>query len=229
MKKNKSILWGIIFIAAGVIWALSALDIVKVNIFFDGWWTLFIIVPSAISLFTSSEKFSSAIGLAIGIIFLLCARDVLTYGLVMKLAVPAIIILIGLKMIFSSFSKNHTEKVEESFEKYEGDVDNVFCLFNGVKADLSGKVFRGAEINAIFGGVDYDLRGAVIEPDSAIKVSAVFGGVDIIVPEGVKVKVKSNSFFGGVENKSRRPAKDDENVITLYVSGLALFGGIDIK
>ena len=61
MKKNKSILWGIIFIAAGVIWALSALDIVKVNIFFDGWWTLFIIVPSAISLFTSSEKFSSAI------------------------------------------------------------------------------------------------------------------------------------------------------------------------
>ena len=229
MKKYRSVLWGVALIIAGLVWALSALDIVKVNIFFDGWWTLFIIVPSAISFFTSSEKFSALIGIAVGVILLLCARDVLTYGLVMKLAVPAIIILIGLKMIFSSFSKNHTERVEESFEKYEGDVDNVFCLFNGVKADLSGKVFRGAEINAIFGGVDYDLRGAVIEPDSAIKVSAVFGGVDIIVPEGVKVKVKSNSFFGGVENKSRRPAKDDENVITLYVSGLALFGGIDIK
>lgn len=229
MKKYRSVLWGVALIIAGLVWALSALDIVKVNIFFDGWWTLFIIVPSAISFFTSSEKFSALIGVAVGVILLLCARDVLTYGLVMKLAVPAIIILIGLKMIFSSFSKNHTERVEESFEKYEGDVDNVFCLFNGVKADLSGKVFRGAEINAIFGGVDYDLRGAVIEPDSAIKVSAVFGGVDIIVPEGVKVKVKSNSFFGGVENKSRRPAKDDENVITLYVSGLALFGGIDIK
>ena len=229
MKKYRSVLWGVALIIAGLVWALSSLEIVNINIFFDGWWTLFIIVPSAISFFTSSEKFSALIGVAVGVILLLCARDVLTYGLVMKLAVPAIIILIGLKMIFSSFSKNHTERVEESFEKYEGDVDNVFCLFNGVKADLSGKVFRGAEINAIFGGVDYDLRGAVIEPDSAIKVSAVFGGVDIIVPEGVKVKVKSNSFFGGVENKSRRPAKDDENVITLYVSGLALFGGIDIK
>ncbi|MBO5702594.1 MAG: hypothetical protein J6S71_09155 [Clostridia bacterium] len=229
MKKNKSVLWGIIFIAAGLIWALSALDIVKVDIFFDGWWTLFIIVPSAISLFTSSEKFSSAIGVAVGVILLLCARDILTYGMVMKLAVPAIIVLIGLKMIFSSFKERHTEKIEESFEKYEGDIDNVFCLFNGVKADLSGKVFRGAEINAIFGGVDYDLRGAVIEPDSAIKVSAIFGGVDIIVPEGVKVRVKSTAVFGGVSNKTRRYDKDDENVVTLYVSGLALFGGVDIK
>lgn len=229
MKKNNSVLWGIIFIVAGVVWALSALDIVDVNIFFDGWWTLFIIVPSAFALFTSSEKLSAAIGVAVGVILLLCARDVLSYGMVMKLAVPAVIILIGLKMIVSSFSRRHKEKVDESFEKYEGDVDNVFCLFNGVKADLSGKVFRGAEINAIFGGVDYDLSGAVIEPDSAIKVSAIFGGVDIIVPEGVRVKVQSNSLFGGVSNKTRRPDKDDENVVTLYVSGLALFGGIDIK
>lgn len=229
MKKNKSILWGIILIAAGVIWALSALDLVKVEIFFDGWWTLFIIVPSAISLFTSSEKVDAAIGLAVGVILLLCARDVLSYGMVMKLVVPAIIVLIGLKMILSSFKERHTEKIEESFEKYEGDIDNVFCIFNGAKVDLSGKVFRGAEINAIFGGVDYDLRGAVIEPDAAIKVSAIFGGVDIIVPEGVKVRVKSTAIFGGVSNKTRRFDKGDENVITLYVSAIALFGGVDIK
>ncbi len=229
MKKNKSILWGIIFIAAGLVWALSALDLVKVEIFFDGWWTLFIIVPSAVSLFTSSDKVDSAIGLAAGVILLLCARDILSYGTVMKLAVPAIIVLIGLKMILSSFKERHTEKIEESFEKYEGDIDNVFCIFNGAKVDLSGKVFRGAEINAIFGGVDYDLRGAVIEPDSAIKISAIFGGVDIIVPEGVKVRVKSTSLFGAVSNKSRRYDKDEENVVTLYISGLALFGGVDIK
>ena len=229
MKKNKSILWGIILIAAGVVWALSALDLVKVEIFFDGWWTLFIIVPSAISLFTSSEKVDAAIGLAVGVILLLCARDVLSYGMVMKLVVPAIIVLIGLKMILSSFKERHTEKIEESFEKYEGDIDNVFCIFNGAKVDLSGKVFRGAEINAIFGGVDYDLRGAVIEPDAAIKVSAIFGGVDIIVPEGVKVRVKSTAIFGGVSNKTRRYDKGDEDVITLYVSAIALFGGVDIK
>ena len=31
---------------------------------------------------------------------------------------------------------------------------------------------------------------------------SVFGGVDLIVPSGVNVVVKSNSVFGGVENKN---------------------------
>ena len=55
---------------------------------------------------------------------------------------------------------------------------------------MEGKVFRGAELNAIFGGIDYDLRGAVIEPDCAIKATAIFGGIDIIVPENVKVRAR---------------------------------------
>lgn len=229
MKNKKSVLWGIFFIVAGVVWALSAFDIVQVDIFFDGWWSLFIIVPSAISLFTSNDRANSAIWLAIGVILLLCARDVLTYDHVKKIAVPVIIILIGIKLILSSFTKRHIAKVEESFEKYEGDVDKVLGIFNASEIKCDGKVFRGAEINAIFGGVDYDLRGAIVEPDAAIKVSAVFGGVEIIVPEGVRVRVKSSALFGGVSDKSKKYDRDAENVVTLYVSAFALFGGIDIK
>ena len=229
MKNNKSVLWGIFFIVAGVVWALSAFDIVQVDIFFDGWWSLFIIVPSAISLFTSNDRANSAIWLAIGVILLLCARDVITYDHVKRIAVPVIIILIGIKLILSSFTKRHIAKVEESFEKYEGDVDKVLGIFNASEIKCDGKVFRGAEINAIFGGVDYDLRGANIEPDCAIKATAIFGGIEILVPENVKVRVKSTGIFGGTSNKARRPDDGAENVITLYVSSLALFGGVDIK
>ena len=229
MKKYRSVLWGIALIVAGLVWALSSLDVVNINIFFDGWWTLFIIVPSAISFFTSSEKFSALIGVAVGVILLLCARDVIGYDMLAKLALPAIIVLIGLNMIVTAFSNRHAEKIKVSFEKNKDEIDTVFCLFAGKEVRLEGDHFCGAEINAVFGGVDYDLRGAVIEPDSAIKASAIFGGINIFVPEGVYVRVKSNSFFGDVENISKRPAKGDENVITLYVSGLALFGSIDIK
>lgn len=56
MKKLSSILWGIVLIAAGVIFGLNALEIVDVNIFFDGWWTLFIIVPCAVGVFSDSDK-----------------------------------------------------------------------------------------------------------------------------------------------------------------------------
>lgn len=229
MKKSKAIIWGIILIAAGVLWALSSLELVEVNIFFEGWWTLFIIVPCTFSLFTSPDKISAAVGVAVGVLLLLSVRDIISWDMIMKLVIPAIIVLIGIKLIANAFSEKKTEKIEESLKNNADDLDNVFCIFTGEKVNCNGKVFRGAEINAIFGGVDYDLRGAVIEPDCAIKATAIFGGIDIFVPENVKVRVKSTGIFGGTSNKARRPDDGADNVVTLYVSSLALFGGVDIK
>ena len=229
MKKSKAIFWGAVLIVAGLGWALSELGLIEFNIFFKGWWTLFIIVPCGISLFTSPDKLSAGIGVAVGVLLLLCVRDIIDYDMILKLVVPAIIVLIGIKLIANAFSEKKSEKIEESLRKNADSLENVFCLFTGDEVKCDGKVFRGAELNAIFGGIDYDLRGAIIEPDCAIKATAIFGGIEIIVPENVKVRVKSTGIFGGTSNKARRPDDGAENVITLYVSSLALFGGVDIK
>ena len=45
MKKVESILWGIVFIVLGLIIAGNVLGITNIKIFFNGWWTLFIIIP----------------------------------------------------------------------------------------------------------------------------------------------------------------------------------------
>ena len=58
MKTIKPIIWGIAIIALGVIFGGNALGLFTLDIFFDGWWTLFIIIPSAISLITDKEKLS---------------------------------------------------------------------------------------------------------------------------------------------------------------------------
>ncbi len=229
MKKSKAIFWGAVLIVAGLGWALSELGLIEFNIFFKGWWTLFIIIPCGISLFTSPDKLSAGIGVAVGVLLLLCVRDIIDYDMILKLVVPAIIVLIGIKLIANAFSEKKSEKIEESLRKNADSLENVFCLFTGDEVKCDGKVFRGAELNAIFGGIDYDLRGAIIEPDCAIKATAIFGGIEIIVPENVKVRVKSTGIFGGTSNKARRPDDGAENVITLYVSSLALFGGVDIK
>ena len=46
MKNVKPIVWGIAIIALGVIFGGNALGLFELNVFFDGWWTLFIIIPS---------------------------------------------------------------------------------------------------------------------------------------------------------------------------------------
>ena len=59
MKKLNGILWGVAFIAIGALFALNALDITNVNVFFDGWWSLLIIIPCAIELISGNDRIGS--------------------------------------------------------------------------------------------------------------------------------------------------------------------------
>ena len=70
MKQIKPIIWGIAIIALGVIFGGNAIGLFNIDIFFDGWWTLFIIVPGVISFFTDKEKLSSLVIIGIGVILL---------------------------------------------------------------------------------------------------------------------------------------------------------------
>ena len=45
MRKFGNVLWGLVFIAIGIIIGLNSMGVTRINIFFSGWWTLFIIVP----------------------------------------------------------------------------------------------------------------------------------------------------------------------------------------
>ena len=227
MKKFKSIIWGIVLVVVGVIIALNALEITDIDIFFDGWWTLFIIVPCFIGVFTSREKFGSILGVAVGIFLLLCCQDVLEFSMLWKLGLPVIIVAVGLKMIFGGIFKRKSDKAIENIQINGGDTKNFGAAFSGANANFSGERFYGTELNAIFGGVDCDLRGAFIEQDCVIKANAIFGGIDIYVPEGVNVKVHSISVFGGVDSQNHK--NSPENPHTIFVRANCLFGGVDIK
>lgn len=108
MNKTIGIIFGALVVLAGVIYGLSSLG-VGIDISFDGWWTLFIIVPCIGGLFTSRDKFGNAVGLAVGILLLLAARDVITYKIVWKLILTAVIILIGVKMIIKTARGEKTD------------------------------------------------------------------------------------------------------------------------
>ena len=227
MKKSSKILWGIILIAVGALIALNSFGITNINIFFDGWWTLFIIVPCLFGLFSEREKTGNIIGIAIGVFLLLCCQNILSFSLLFKLVIPVVIIRIGLKLILGSISGDKSTKIIKEIKEKGEKLKEGFAIFSGQDLNFNGEAFSGAELTAVFGGIECDLRGALIEKDSAIKVFAIFGGIDIFVPENVNVKVNSTSIFGGVSNKTHK--NSDENASTIYVSGICMFGGVDIK
>lgn len=171
-----------------------------------------------------TNKTSNYGWLLLGIVLLLCAQDILKFEVIGKLIFPAILVFIGLSLLFKDkVGKKVKEKIktlnEEGLEEY-------YATFSGQEINKAGEEFKGASLNAIFGGIDLKLKDAIIQKDILINATSVFGGIDIIVPANVNVKVQSTSIFGGTDNKI---TKQTENLPTIYVKAFCLFGGIDIK
>jgi len=227
MKKFRNTIWGLVLIILGLIFGGNALGITNINLFFDGWWTLFIIVPCFVGLFKDVDRTPNVIGLVIGISLLLACQDIINFDLIAKLWLPAILVCIGASIIFKDVIGG---KVNEQIKKLNENRKNKneYCsTFSGQNIKFDGETFTGADLTAVFGGIECDLRKAIIESDIVINTSSIFGGIDIWVPENVKVKVKSSSIFGGVSDKKKHNENAESH--TIYINANCLFGGVDIK
>lgn len=225
MKSMSKILWGMVLIIVGLMLAINALGFAHIDIFFDGWWTLFIIIPSLIGLVDGKDRYGSFIGLIIGATLLLSAQGFISIGLVMKLVVPFIIVLIGLSVLQKGL---FGEKVKEKVEiKDSDDFENIAVVMADDYKVIKGE-FKGAIVETVFGHSTIDLSDAKIRDNASIKISSIFSKTDIILPEGVTLKMNSTRVFGSVTNvvKDTKATKKDKNV---YVEAVAVFGGIFLR
>lgn len=227
MKRFGNILWGIVFILLGLIWGSNALGITDINLFFDGWWTLFIIVPCFIGLFKERSKTGNIIGLFVGIVLLLCCQRIIDFNTIWKLMIPAILVIIGLSFIFKdTVNRKINQEIKRLNEKQTN--ANVYCAtFSEQNVRFDNQEFDGADLTAVFGSVKCDLTTAVITKDIVINASAIFGGIDIFVPNDVVVKTKSVPIFGGVSDRTVK--SKNENAPIVYINAQSVFGGVEIK
>ncbi|MEM1485157.1 LiaF domain-containing protein [Oscillospiraceae bacterium PP1C4] len=226
-NRMSGIFGGLAFILVGIGFAGNAFNLWDYSLFFNGWWTLFIIVPCFLSLFQNGLHTSSIIGLAIGVLLLLSAQGIVDRNMIWKLMVPVVFVLIGIRIMFRGTMQRRFEPSEKPPMSQGGEYCECIAIFSGREERITGR-FEGANITTMFGGVELDLRDAVIDHDVAINATAVFGGVDIFLPPNVRVKINSTPVFGGIENKTREPAMDMV-VPVVYVDAFCAFGGLDIK
>lgn len=231
MKTVKRVMWGLVLVILGALWLLDACGVLEFDLFFDGWWTLFIIVPCFIGLITEKDKLGAIFGIVIGVFLFLACNDILTFELFWRILIPTIVILIGCRLIFGHLLTGRREKARKKAEKkiYDkgGELKEYCATFSGMDLNFDGETFHGASLTAVFGSIKCDLRGAVIEDDAVITVSSVFGGIDILLPEHISVSVTVKSIFGGVSDGCRSNAHESDP--TVYIGGNCIFGGVDIK
>ena len=213
---KRNLFLGILLIVVGVLFLGRNMDWWDFSIFFDGWWTLFLIVPSIISLVRREGIGTSFLILVLGVLMLLACQDVIEWSTIWKIFVPLIIIVIGLSIIFGN-RKVRSKKIKPNAKEY-------VAIFSGVD-EVINKIESDFKITSVFGGVELDMRDVKLDSDLVIDCFTLFGGIDIRLPKDVKVEVNGLPIFGGVENKYRN---NDEAKVTIYINHTTIFGGVDL-
>lgn len=279
-KKNTAgVILGLLFLVIGAGYLADVLGLVdEFTIFFDGWWTLFLIVPCFCGLLGKGDgKAGYLIGIAIGLFLLLWAQEVVDSDKLFTLLIACVFGLIGMNLLLPKKQKEYREP-EHGADRFDrgddttfrgsagpetytttaegvvfedaptvtvepdgtestsggnaaGAEDKIVCsaVFAGRDIHVDNSSFSGAELSAVFGGIDMNLKNAVVTRNVTIEVKATFGGISLIMPPNVRVVVEVTPILGGVDNGTRTPLGADENTPTIYVRGTCVVGGVDIK
>lgn len=89
---------------------------------------------------------------------------------------------------------------------------------------------RRLRIVAVMGGAELDFRDAVLAPGVyTVDITAVMGGVSIIVPPHLAVEVEGTAVLGGFDHSERAPSQPDPERPVLRIQGLAVMGGVHVE
>ena len=211
---KRNIFWGVLLILVGILFLGRNMDWWDFSIFFRGWWTLFLIVPSIISIFRRESMGTSFLILVLGVLLLLASQKVIEWSTIWKVFVPVIIIVVGLSIIFGN---RKVRKPKVNAKEY-------VAIFSSVD-EVIGKIESDFKVTSVFGGVELDLRDVKLKDDLVIDCFTLFGGIDIRLSKDIKVEVNGLPIFGGIENKCKTC---DDAKVTVYINHTTIFGGVDL-
>lgn len=209
------------FVAVGTLVLLDQQDVLDAGAVIADWWPVMFLLGALLELLSRPPRWISATVFGVvGLVLLGVTTDVLASSALAVLW-PLGIIAVGLWLLL-----RRPGAAERAATSPEQTID-VVAMFSGRRMANTARRFRGGSVTAVFGGVEIDLADATIEGEATLDAVALFGGVDVFVPQGWRVVMDGPAIFGG--HDSHVPAPTDPDAPTLRVRATALFGGVEVK
>lgn len=185
-------------------------------------WSLLFVFIFAFMMIWNKLSVISTVGFIISLIFYLNGRGMWS-SVSVRYMVPTICLLvIGLNLVLRGL----VGTMQRNTELYKKE-DFYGATFSSIEAVPYQKEFKGCKMDAVFGGTNLDLRDATFSGNVQIDVTVLFGGVHLIVPQGVCVKKNVMTIFGNVSDQ--RNCNNHDGKTTIYLNGICMFGGVEIK
>jgi hypothetical protein len=149
----------------------------------------------------------------------------------LKLYWPVILVFVGISIVLRALRRGRGVRPETVDSN---DDLRTTAILGATKRTSSATALSGGEITAVMGGIQLDLRRATLAPvngtgrrEAILDVFAMWGGIEVFVPEGWVVDGRVFPLLGGFEDKTR-PVPDD-GAPRLIVRGMAVMGGVEVK
>ena len=222
---SAQVVLGLMVVAVGVLFTLDNLEVLDARDYLR-YWPIGLIAVGLLKLWHARRDghgwFGGLIFVAIGSWMLL--ENVVYITINARELLPLLLVLLGGYMVWRGFGGQRRGRVSDGDASFSG-----LAIMGGVARRSSSQDFTGADLTAVMGGCEIDLRQASIGEGSeaVIDVFAFWGGIDIKVPEDWTVITRAMPLMGGVEDKTRAPQPPGAK--RLVIRGIVVMGGVVVK
>jgi len=246
-KSDKRFYFGVILIAVGVILILERLNLIPesmADMLIS--WQMLLIGVGVLSLI-GGNRTAGIILIVVGGTFMIPELITIPHE-VRRIYWPLILVAIGVSILMRQRDHQRLRKgndpiinipnddtFKSSSSAYSTDSFNTFddfVIFGGREIFVTSQALIGGKATSIFGGIEFDLRKAGLQPGGAvIDCVSVFGGCGFKIPMDWNVRNEVTTIFGAFTDKRGDTYNDRyyDPSKTLVIKGIAMFGGIEIK
>lgn len=190
-----------------------------------GWWALLVIVPGLAAIMAVGLRFWNVTVLFFGLWLLAGSQGWLGRSGWMYLA-GGLLVLVGLRVLRGAVQRRHADA--EGAPEGDGSETPRWQAVCAARVRQSRSVsFRSGRFRGVLGSLTVDLREAAPADRAVVNVTAVLGGVTLILPRDMPVRAVVTPVFGTVVNLLSPPG-EDAGKPALEIRGSALFGVVQL-
>jgi predicted membrane protein len=238
---EKRLYFGIILIVLGVILILERLNLIPESMadLLISWQML--LVGIGILSLIGGNRTAGTILIIIGGTFMIPELITVPHE-IRQIYFPLILVAIGVSILFRQ--RDHRKfrigtvpeeniadsKPSDSYNSFNTFDD--FVIFGGREIFVNSQALAGGKATSIFGGIEFDLRKANLQPGGAvIDCVSVFGGCGFKIPMDWNVRNEVTTIFGAFTDKrgDTYSEKYYDPSKTIVIKGVSIFGGIEVK
>jgi predicted membrane protein len=221
-RLTPQLLMGAIIIAIGALFTLDNLGLVDARQYLR-YWPAALIFVGALKVWQSrggGGAFGGLLFIVAGAWLLLETFRIVTISFVDLW--PLILVFFGASLVWRGLRGGRDRVGADGHSTV-----SAIAVLAGVHRGNNSRAFRGGDLTAIMGGCEIDLRQAAIDGDAVIDVFAMWGGIELKVPEDWTVASRVVPILGGFEDKTR--PQRGAATHRLLIRGFAIMGGIEVK